>query len=72
MNDRQDAAADALGRIFAGIGEGKRLLGAKADSRDEPRGDEPGDARSEGPEDREDAEQEQVELIDESAGRTGR
>ncbi len=72
MNDRQNAAADALGRIFAGIGEGKRLLGAKADAGDEARGDEPRDARSEGPEDGEDTEQQQVELIDESAGRTGR
>ena len=33
MNDRQDAAANALGRIFAGIGEGERLLGAEADAR---------------------------------------
>ena len=67
MNDRQDAAADALGRIFAGIGEGERLLGAEPDARDETRGDEPGNGRSERPQDREDAEQQQVELIDESA-----
>ena len=32
---RQDAAADALGRIFAGIGEGERLLGAEAEAGDE-------------------------------------
>ena len=30
MHDREDAAADALGRIFAGIGKGERLLGAES------------------------------------------
>ena len=67
MHDREDAAADALGRVFAGIGEGQRLLGAESQSRDEAAGDQQRDARSEGAEDREDTEQEQVELVDEPA-----
>ena len=67
MNDRQDAAADALGRIFAGIGEGERLLGAEADAGDEAADDQQRDARRQRAEDREDAEQQQVELIDEPA-----
>ena len=37
MHDRQDAAADRLRRIFAGVGERERLLGAEADAGDEAR-----------------------------------
>ncbi len=64
VHDRQDAAADALGRIFAGIGEGERLLGADADPGDEAADDQPRDGRGQRAEDREHAEQQQVELID--------
>jgi hypothetical protein len=70
MDDRQDAAADALGRIFAGIGERKRLLGAESDPGDKAAGDEQRDGRGKRSEDREDAEQQQVELIYESAAET--
>ena len=35
MHDRQDAAANALGRVFAGIGEGERLFGAETDAGNE-------------------------------------
>ena len=41
MHEGEDAAADALGRIFAGVGEGQRLFGAKAEAGDETRGGEP-------------------------------
>ena len=54
-------------RIFAGIGEGERLLGAETDAGDEAADDQQRDARGERAEDGEDAEQQQVELIDESA-----
>ena len=67
MHDREDAAADALGRIFAGIGEGERLLGAEPDAGDEAADDQQRDARRQRAEDGEDAEQQQVELIDEPA-----
>src|SRR5580700_10667646 len=67
MDDGKDTSADALGRIFAGIGEGQRLFGAEADPSDKATNDQQRHARSECAEDREGAEQEQVELIDESA-----
>ena len=67
MDDRQDAAADRLRRVFAGIGEGKRLLGAEAEPGDEAADDQQRHARRERAEDREHAEQQQVELIDEPA-----
>ena len=35
VHDRQDAAANALRRIFAGIGEGERLLAAETEAGDE-------------------------------------
>ena len=66
MNDRQDAAADALGRIFAGIDEAQRLLGAQPNAGDEAADDQRGHARSERAEEGEDAEQQQVELVDEA------
>src|SRR4029077_8909521 len=67
MNDGKDASADALWRIFSGISEGQRLLGAEAEPGDEAANNQQRHAWREGAEDREGAEQEQVELIDEAA-----
>src|SRR5579885_832343 len=39
MNDRKNASADRLRRIFAGIGEAERLLGAEPKAGDEAAGD---------------------------------
>src|ERR1700692_880869 len=67
MDDGEDAAADALGRIFSGISEAQRRLGAQPEPGDKATSDQQRHARSECAEDGEGAEQEQVELIDESA-----
>ena len=56
-----------FGRIFARIGEGERLLGAQADAGDEAADHQQGHARGERAEDGENAEQQQIELIDEPA-----
>ena len=40
MNDGQDASANSLGRIFAGIGESERLLGAEPEPGDEAADDQ--------------------------------
>ena len=66
MHERQNAAADALGRIFAGIGEGKRLLGADADTGNEAAGDQQRHGRHKRAEDGKHAEHQQIELVDES------
>ena len=67
MNDSEDAAANALGRIFAGIGECERLLGAKTEAGDEAADHQQGHAWRQRTEDGEDAEQQKIELIDEAA-----
>ena len=68
MNNRQDATANAFGRIFARVSEGKRLLGAEAKAGDEAAGNEQRDARGTARRGScEDAEQQQIELVDESA-----
>ena len=51
-------------RIFAGIGEGKRLLAAETETGDEAADDQPVHGRRKRAKDGEDAEQQQVELID--------
>ena len=56
-----------FGRIFAGIGESERLLGAEAEAGDEAADNQQRHARGERAEDGENAEQQQVELIDEAA-----
>src|SRR5262249_52900638 len=66
MDDRQDAAASALGRIFAGVGEAERLFGAETQSGDEATDDEQRHVRRKRAEDREHTEQQKVELIDEA------
>ena len=63
---REDAPANALGRIFARIGEGERLLGAKPDAGNDAADDQHGDVRRERAQDRENAEQQKIELIDEA------
>ena len=67
MHDGKKPSADSLGRIFAGIGERQRLLGAEAEAGDKAADDKHRDVRRECTEDREHAEQQQVELIDEAA-----
>ena len=64
MHQRQDAAADAFGRIFAGIGEGQRLLAAQPKAGDEARRHKPHDRRRQRAQDGEHAEDQQVELVD--------
>src|SRR5262249_34345371 len=70
VHDRENAPADRLRRILAGIGEGERLFGAKTEARDEAADHEQRHARSESAEDREHAEDEKVELVDEAAAET--
>ena len=70
MDDGQYPATDIFRRIFAGIGEGQRLFSTEADTGDEPAEDEERHGRCEGAEDCEDAEQQQVELIDKAASET--
>ena len=53
-----------LGRIFAGIGEGERLLAAEAKAGDEARRHQPHDRRRQRAEDGEHAEDQQIELVD--------
>ncbi len=67
MHDREHAAADRLRCIFAGVGEGERLLGAEPEPGDEPADDKQRHRRRQRAEDGEDAEHQQVELIDEAA-----
>src|SRR3974390_1807494 len=67
MDDRQDATANALGRILSRIREGERLLGAETDAGDEAAQDQERDVRRERAQDRKRAEQQQVELINEPA-----
>ena len=55
-----------LRRIFAGISEGQRLLGAESNPGDKAADDHQRDARGQRAEDGEDTEQQQIELIDES------
>src|SRR5262249_44007087 len=66
MDDRKDAAANALGRIFGGIGEAERLFGAETQPGDEATDDEQRHVRRKRAEDREHTEQQKVELIDEA------
>src|SRR5262249_62039339 len=65
--DGKNATADAFGRVFAGIGKAKRLLGPESEAGDESADDERHDVRSECTEEGEHTEQQQVELIDEPA-----
>ena len=67
MDDRQNAAANGLGRVFAGVSKGERLFGAEAKAGDEAAQDQQGHARGDGAENGEDAEQHQIELVDEAA-----
>ena len=69
MHDRQNASADALGRIFACVGEGQRLFGAEPEPGDEAAGHQERNARSERTENSKDAEQQKVELVDEAAAK---
>ena len=64
MHQRQNPAADALGRVFAGIGESERLFAAEAEAGDEARRRQPDHGRSEGAENGENPEQQEVELVD--------
>ncbi len=64
MDDSQNASANAPRRIFAGIGESKRLLAPEPKPRDEPADPKPEHAGRERADDGEYPEQEQVELID--------
>jgi hypothetical protein len=64
MHDRQDAAADELGRVFARIGERERLLGAETDAGDETRDPQQLDRWRERAQDGEDSKQQEVELVD--------
>jgi hypothetical protein len=66
MQYREDAAADAFGRIFAGIGESERLLGAEPKPGNETADHEQRHVRGQRAEDGEDTEQQQIELIDEA------
>ncbi len=65
MHDGKDAAANELGRIFARIREGERLLGAEPDAGDKAADHQQRHGRRKRAQDREDAEQQQVELINE-------
>src|SRR5262249_25029469 len=67
MDDGEDTAADLLGRIFAGIGKAERLFGAKAEAGNEAADHQNRHARGERAKDRENSEQQQVELINEPA-----
>src|SRR5690242_20878396 len=67
MHDGERAAADAFGRPFARIGKRQRLLGPEENSGDEAADHQQGDAGSKRPEDGEDAEEQEIELINESA-----
>src|SRR5262245_53013286 len=67
MHRRENPAADAFGRVFARIGKAERLLGTEPDAGDEAADDKHCHVRGEGTEDGENAEQQQVELIDETA-----
>jgi hypothetical protein len=53
MHQRQDAASNALGRIFTGVGEGERLFAAEAEPCDEASRHQPSDRWRERTEDRE-------------------
>lgn len=66
VDDGQDTAANGFRRVFAGISEGKRLLGAKSNPGNKAADDHQYDARGQRAEDGEDAEQQQIELINES------
>src|SRR5262245_13751262 len=69
MDDRQNASANELGRIFAGIGEGQRLFGAETEPGDEAADDKHRYVRCECTNDGEHAEQQQIELVDETAAK---
>jgi len=63
VDESKDTAADRLGRIFAGIGEGERLFAAEAEAGHKTRGNQPPYRRRQGAKDREYAEDQKVELV---------
>ncbi len=64
MHKCENATADRLRRVFAGISEGERLFAAEAKARNEAANHEPKHGRRECAKNCEDAEQQQIELVD--------